>query len=62
MARAVSTRRTAVVTVAAMGVSNPAKASGVPVVDIALNTQTQANQMANIAKYIEQIAQFNIER
>lgn len=45
------------VAVAGMGVSSPASASGVPVVDIALNTQTQANQAANIAKYIEQIAQ-----
>lgn len=47
----------AVVAVAGFVHVSQAKASGVPVVDIALNTQTQANQTANIAKYIEQIAQ-----
>lgn len=47
----------AVVAVAGLGFSSPANATGVPVVDALLNTQTQANQAANIAKYIEQIAQ-----
>lgn len=41
--------------------AGPVLASGVPVVDVALNTQTQANQMANIAKYIEQIAQLKAQ-
>lgn len=47
----------AVVAVAGLGFSSPANATGVPVVDALLNTQTQTNQAANIAKYIEQIAQ-----
>lgn len=47
----------AAVAVAGLGASSPAGATGIPVIDIALNGQTQANQMANIAKYIEQIAQ-----
>ena len=33
----------------------------VPVTDIALNTQTQTNQMANLAKYVEMIAQYKTQ-
>lgn len=51
----------AVIAVSGAGFISPAKASGVPVVDIALNTQTTTNQAANIAKYIEQIAQLKAQ-
>lgn len=51
----------AVIAAASLGASGQAHASGVPVVDALLNTQTQANQAANIAKYIEQIAQLKAQ-
>lgn len=51
----------AVIAAASLGASSQAHASGVPVVDALLNTQTQANQAANIAKYIEQIAQLKAQ-
>lgn len=50
----------AVLCVGGLFVSGQAMAQ-VPVTDVALNTQTQTNQVANFAKYVEQIAKLKAQ-
>jgi type IV secretion system protein VirB5 len=48
----------AIVAVAGLGASSPAKASGIPVIDVAKIANDTANQAANIAKYIQMVQQY----
>lgn len=49
----------AIIAAAAMALGAvPAGASGVPTIDVAGLTQGQANQIANLAKYVEMISQY----
>lgn len=51
----------AAVLIGALFITSSAGATGIPVVDGALNAQTMANQVANIAKYVEQIVQLKAQ-
>lgn len=51
----------AAILIGALFVTSSAGATGVPVVDGMLNAQTMSNQVANIAKFAEQIVQLKLQ-
>ena len=56
----IKTFSVSILALALIGIAGGVEAQ-IPVTDYALNTQTQTNQMANIAKYIEMIQQYKTQ-